>query len=174
MTKTIPAGVSQASLVSGPNRTIWEIILLRPKHRVTKIVPPKKTKFRENDDESRLFGQHRWSKAYSDQTAVAPPDPPRMCHVDAMGLFRDLHEILKTLDDPSAHRFQTDSYLDWSDVYDLQNWNIRERAARRQTRAEAARLRQLSVCHVPKHTRMLPFMVSSRDLLMTVGGRHNE
>jgi hypothetical protein len=135
-------------------------MLLRPKHRVY-IAPVKKKKFRENDGESRLFGQHRWSKAYHDRSTTVSADPPRAFHVDAMSLFKELHEILKTLDDPSGYRFQMDSYLDWSDIHDLQNWNIRERAARRQTRTEAAHLRKMPVCYVPKDTRMFALFVSN-------------
>ena len=152
---------SKADSISGPNRTIWEVMLLRPKHRISAIPPPKKVKFRKHDGESRLFGQHCWNKAYHDPSPAASPNPPRTHHVDAMNLFRDLHEILKTLDDPSGYRFQMDSYLDWSDIYELQDWNIRERAARRQTRAEAAQLRKMSTCHVPKDTRTLDLLLKA-------------
>jgi hypothetical protein len=162
MTRKSSSGVSDPNIIPGPNRTIWEVMLLRPKHQIN-IAPVKKKKFRENDGESRLFGQHRWSRAYYDPSAVDSADPPRAFHVNAMDLFKDLHEILKTLDDPSGYRFQMDSYLDWSDIHDLQNWNIRERAARRQTRAEAAHLRKIPVCYVPKDTRTFALLVSSQN-----------
>ena len=143
--------------------------------RSTKSAPAKKIKFREDDGESRLFGQHRWNKGYYDPTATVSSNPPRTHHVNAMSLFKDLHEILKTLDDPSGYRFQMDSYLDWSDIHDLQDWNIRERAARRQTRAEAAHLRKMPVCHVPKDTRTfcVPGMEPIGTLIMIMC-RHNE
>lgn len=178
MTKKSSSREPETHTVSGPNRTIWELMLLRPKHRINIIAPVKKKKFREDDGESRLFSQHRWSNAYCDQTAMDAPDPSRPLHVDATSLFEDLHEILKTLDDPSGYRFQMDSYLDWSDIHDLQNWNIRERAARRQTRAEAAHLRKLPVCHVPKCTRtwffFVKYLILIKWMLVVVGHRHNE
>src|SRR6266481_566681 len=108
MTKKSSSDDSNTHSVSGPNRTIWELMLLRPKHRINIIAPVKKKKFRQNDGESRLFSQHRWSSVYCDQMAIAEPDTPRTLHVDAMSLFKDLHEILKTLDDPSGYRFQMD------------------------------------------------------------------
>lgn len=145
---------SSNSKPSRPHRTVWEVLLFRPKYDVDEIVQPEKSKLRQHDPESKFYGHHPWSYVYYERhQAVKKPLPaPRWkSHSNPQALYEELARMVFRMDDLKGDRFQMEHYWNWQEVVDLRDREHRERSARHYTNAEAKALRRMKKNHFPEN-----------------------